>query len=193
MADGRRKAQQELTSRPQASLRQIARTAGVSPATVKDVRDRMRRGEDPVPRNQHGLRAARAAGRPGTGHDDGDDPAGARDLARSLHQLSKDPSVRYTESGRALLQWLEAHARGPGPVAALIDTVPSHCGYLIADIARTCSRQWQELATALDQRLRAGHTASRDQHAAPADAQKSTTTGVPVGHSPFLGAPSATM
>jgi hypothetical protein len=73
--------------------------------------------------------------------------------------------VRYTESGRALLRWLEAHARGPRLGAGLIDTVPSHCGYLIADIARKCAHEWQELATALDQRLRTGHTASRQEYA----------------------------
>jgi hypothetical protein len=169
MADGRRKAQQELTSRPEASLRQIARTAGVSPATVKDVRDRMRRGQDPIPRTQHSVSAARP-GHAGLGGSDanGEHRGGPRDLAWSLDQLGKDPSVRYTESGRALLRWLEAHARGPRLGAGLIDTVPSHCGYLIADIARTCSRQWQELATALDQRLRAGHAASPDEHTAAA-------------------------
>jgi len=154
MAEGRRKAQEQITSRPEESLREIARTAGVSPATVKDVRDRMRRGENPVPRAANAARA----GHPGQGrsHANGEDPGGARDLAWSLDQLSKDPSLRCTESGRALLRWLETHARGPRPAAGLIDTVPSHCGYLIADIARKCAREWQELATALEQRLRTG-------------------------------------
>ncbi|MBT2447960.1 ParB N-terminal domain-containing protein [Streptomyces sp. ISL-43] len=38
-----------LRSNPGASLRRIAAEAGLSPATVADVRDRIRRGEDPVP------------------------------------------------------------------------------------------------------------------------------------------------
>jgi hypothetical protein len=166
MADGRRKAQEELTSRPEASLREIARTAGVSPATVKDVRDRMRRGEDPIPPNQRAASAAQAghAGQGGS-HANGEHRGGARDLAWSLDQLGKDPSLRYSESGRALLRWLETHARGPRRAAGLIDMVPAHCGYLIADIARKCAHEWQELATTLDQRLRTGHTASPQEHA----------------------------
>jgi ParB-like chromosome segregation protein Spo0J len=170
MAEGRRKAQEQITSHPDASLREIARTIGVSPATVKDVRDRMRRGEDPVPRPR-ASRALHAAhvDLPGISHDDGEDSGSARDLAWLLRQLGKDPSVRYTESGRTLLRWLEAHACGPNPVAGLIDMVPAHCGYLIADIARKCAHQWQELATALEQRLNTGQAARRERPAAVAD------------------------
>jgi hypothetical protein len=169
MAEGRRKAQELITRHPDASLREIARTIGVSPATVKDVRDRMRRGEDPVPRPRPN-RASQAGhvDRPGISHD-GEGTGSARDLAWSLRQLGKDPSVRYTESGRTLLRWLEAHACGPSPVAGLIDMVPPHCGYLIADIARRCAREWQELATALQQRLHAEQAANNQRPAAVAD------------------------
>ncbi|MEV7203411.1 winged helix-turn-helix domain-containing protein [Streptomyces griseoluteus] len=41
-----------LREEPGASLREIARRAGLSPATVADVRDRLRRGEDPLPPRQ---------------------------------------------------------------------------------------------------------------------------------------------
>jgi hypothetical protein len=152
-AEGRRKAQAEITSRPEASLREIARTAGISPATVKDVRDRMRRGEDPVPGSQRSAAQAGDGGRPRISPANGEHPAAVRDLAWSLRQLGKDPSIRYTESGRALLRWLETYARGPRPAPGLIEMVPAHCAYLIADIARKCSRDWQELATTLEQRL----------------------------------------
>jgi hypothetical protein len=164
MAEGRRKAQQQITSRPQASLREIAKAAGVSPATVKDVRDRLGRGQDPVPRGQRAALAAPAgqASAPRPGQDGSGAPGDTRDLAWSLRQLGKDPSLRYTEPGRALLRWLEAHACGPRRVAGLTDTLPSHCGYLIADIARQCAREWQDLATALEHRLRAGHTGSHE-------------------------------
>jgi hypothetical protein len=169
MAEGRRKAQEQITSRPQASLREIARAAGVSPATVKDVRDRMGRGEDPVPPSQRPARTAHTghAGRPRQGDDGSQAPGDTRDLAWSLRQLGKDPSLRYTEPGRALLRWLEAHADGPRRVAGLTGRVPPHCGYLIADIARQYAQQWHELAAGLDQRLRAGHTSNHEQDAVP--------------------------
>ncbi len=46
---GRRRAAELLTQQPDASLRDVARAAGISPATVLDVRKRLERGESPVP------------------------------------------------------------------------------------------------------------------------------------------------
>jgi ParB-like chromosome segregation protein Spo0J len=48
-AEGRRLASELIGEKPDASLREIAREAGVSPATVRDVRKRLGRGDDPVP------------------------------------------------------------------------------------------------------------------------------------------------
>jgi ParB-like chromosome segregation protein Spo0J len=42
---GRRRAAELLTEQPEASLRDVARAAGISPATVLDVRKRLERGE----------------------------------------------------------------------------------------------------------------------------------------------------
>ncbi len=46
---GRLRAAQLITEMPNASLRQIAQLSGISPGTVRDVRARLGRGEDPVP------------------------------------------------------------------------------------------------------------------------------------------------
>ncbi|MQT04391.1 hypothetical protein [Streptomyces jumonjinensis] len=51
-AQGRKLASELIRQDPGASLRQIARRAGISPATVADVRERMSRGEDPLPPRQ---------------------------------------------------------------------------------------------------------------------------------------------
>ena len=61
---GRQHAAQLLASRPNASLREIAKAAGISPGTVRDVRERLTRGEDvvPIPRCQNRV-AARGGGR----------------------------------------------------------------------------------------------------------------------------------
>ncbi len=48
-AQGRMLAGRLITEMPSASLRQIARLAGVSPGTVRDVRARIARGDDPLP------------------------------------------------------------------------------------------------------------------------------------------------
>lgn len=48
-ARGRVLASKILSDNPELSLRQVAHAAGISPETVRDVRNRLRRGEDPVP------------------------------------------------------------------------------------------------------------------------------------------------
>ncbi|MGH3167490.1 MAG: ParB N-terminal domain-containing protein, partial [Trebonia sp.] len=55
----RRRAAEMLTEQPSASLRDVARVAGISPATVLDVRKRLERGESPVP-EKAAANAARA-------------------------------------------------------------------------------------------------------------------------------------
>jgi hypothetical protein len=188
---GRRIACDEIRRNPEASLREIARVAGISPATVRDVRERMRRGDDPVsPRRpsthqaQHGRggnsrdgagedahrrdegdaagrpddgrdRAARGPGSwaPGLDHQSGPARGTLRAPAALLGNLRKDPSLRFTDSGRALLRWLEARASGPGQVESLVNAAPEHCSYLVAELARSCAQEWLELARALDDRI----------------------------------------
>ncbi|AEW98168.1 MULTISPECIES: ParB/RepB/Spo0J family partition protein [Streptomycetaceae] len=57
-AEGRRRAVELITRSPQASLREVAKAAGISPGTVRDVRRRLASGLDPIPAQR------RAAARP---------------------------------------------------------------------------------------------------------------------------------
>ncbi|WP_328563541.1 ParB N-terminal domain-containing protein [Streptomyces coelicoflavus] len=50
---GRLRAARLVTEEPEASLRDVARRAGISPGTVRDVRARLSRGEGPVPASAH--------------------------------------------------------------------------------------------------------------------------------------------
>lgn len=69
-ARGRVLASQILSGNPELSLRQVAHAAGISPETVRDVRNRLRRGEGPVPsrydrnRPEPGSQPARQEPRP---------------------------------------------------------------------------------------------------------------------------------
>ena len=152
-AEGRWRAQLEISARPDASLREIADAAGISPATAKDVRDRLRHGDDLKPWAQRKGRngeQATAEGRidgSGTGKSP---PVDQISPDGPLRRLMRDPSLRYSEPGRRLLRTLELHARGPGAVQELIDKVPAHCGYLVAKLMRQYARQWLELADALE-------------------------------------------
>jgi ParB-like chromosome segregation protein Spo0J len=156
-ADGRLRALQQITAHPDASLREIADAAGISPATAKNVRDLLRRGDAPYPKTHPDSQneCKTLAGEPSTARSERpqSQDQGRRSLDRSLHRLACDPSLRYSDSGRRLLRWLEIHARGPGAAEELIDAVPAHCGYVVAEIARQCARQWLSLADALEHRL----------------------------------------
>jgi DNA-binding CsgD family transcriptional regulator len=180
-AEARRLASDAIAERPQASLREIARAAGLSPSTVRDVRERMRRGEDPVPERQltdrhdgNGETGVRSTGpdahdnrrlRPGGGRPkpvrglDKDDATTERNTGlsrrRLLENLSKDPSLRFTDSGRLLLRELFARSCGP-PEPHLLDSLPPHCVYTVAALARACAQEWQDLASELEYRFDPG-------------------------------------
>lgn len=146
-AAGRRLAGRMISERPDASLRDIARAAGVSPGTVRDVRRRLTAGQDPVPER---MRAAERA--------EVEVPM-ARAEVRAPHAtlpiLRRDPSLRFSEHGRLVLRWLEAHAVSSGECTSVVSGVPSHCRELVADMARGCAEAWVELAEALERENKA--------------------------------------
>jgi hypothetical protein len=149
-AEGRRIASGLIQQRPDVSLRAIARAAGISPTTARDVRERLRRGDDPVPagtRKLNGRRTADGAGANGQ-------PPSAHSPASVLQNLKVDPTLRFTESGRSLLRWLFRHSVGQEEWAQAAMAVPPHCSYLVAALARTWATEWTEFAARLEQRAR---------------------------------------
>ncbi len=156
--DGRRRAAAAIAARPGATVRDIAKAAGVSVGTAHDVRARIRRGEGPDPE-----RPRAPAGRGGSRRADVGlvpaDPAritasriGLRDGHLILQNLMKDPSLRHSEPGRELLRWLRAHVIATRDWAALIDAVPAHCTDVVADLARQCADAWAQFATEVKHR-----------------------------------------
>lgn len=141
---GRLRALEALKERPGASLREIARIAGVSPATALDVRNRMNRGEEPSP--------ARPARGPATGRSNGlRYNESNRDVPALLKGLTNDPSLRFSESGRDLLRWMLSRSVADGEWRAHVNEVPPHCAYIVANIARQVAGQWLELAGEVEQ------------------------------------------
>lgn len=143
---GRRIASELLRVKPGASLREVAREAGISPTTVRDVRDRLHRGEDPVPPTLHaapGGAAARVRGvRPNQG---------PPEVPFILEKIRRDPSVRHKQSGRLLLRSLERHLLDVEGFVQLLDDVPPHCLVLVAQLARRCAIDWTDLARRIDE------------------------------------------
>lgn len=141
-SEGRRLAGELMRANPDRSLRDIAKAAGIAPSTVLDVRNRISCGEDPVPSRRDAVDQARpAAGsspprRQATVRDEPD-----LDPAAIMRTLCKDPSLRLSEAGRALLRWLDAHTVTSQAAPAVTD-IPAHCAGTIAALARHNARFW---------------------------------------------------
>lgn len=156
-ADGRQRAAEVIAERPGASVREIASAAGVSVGTAHDVRQRVRNGEDPVQRSWRepdrpdrpapagGGTAGGPAGQP-------PQPDDSRSPATILAGLKRDPSLRYSETGRSVVRWLGAHFIDAERCARALEVVPPHCRYTIAELMLAYAEVWQQEA----ERLAAG-------------------------------------
>jgi ParB-like chromosome segregation protein Spo0J len=153
--DGRRFASELITLNPESSSREIARKAGISPSTVRDVRDRLRRGEDPVPTRRragnHAERPTRERRLQERVRNEQSQSFDCRD--QILHNLSRDPAIRMTEHGRAMLRWLHSQSQQVDKDWGLLATrVPDHCMCLVADFACSIAEAWLELASEMRRR-----------------------------------------
>ncbi|MCC3650370.1 MULTISPECIES: ParB/RepB/Spo0J family partition protein [Streptomyces] len=157
--EGRRLASRLIAQDPSLSLRQVARAASISPETVRDVRNRMMRGEDPLPGPRRGNRKrANGAEVPAAGRG-GLRPAAVacrnpvQDRAAVLDRLRADPALRFSETGRTLLRLLTVHMMSPEEWDAIIDKVPPHCGGVVARLAGECAEMWAEFAQRVERKV----------------------------------------
>jgi ParB-like chromosome segregation protein Spo0J len=148
-AEGRRIASRLFAENPEASLRQIARNAGISVGTARDVREKIRHGIDPV------------LSRRETREEKAREPADAHrqheivDYEQLLQRMRRDPSLRYTDSGRSLLRWLcPPRLVGPPDWKKIVDSIPPHYVYDVMRIAYSCASAWAEFGQELDRRNR---------------------------------------
>jgi hypothetical protein len=154
-AEGRRLAFKIMSENPGLSLRQVARAAGISPETARDVRHRLRRGDDPVPqrqRRERGGRGPRRERRAETPRAGVTAHGTVHDHAGTIERLRADPALRLTETGRSLLRLLQSQALKAGELEAISANVPPHCRQTIAYLAEECSGMWRELAERVEQR-----------------------------------------
>lgn len=149
-AEGRQRAAAWLTEHPEASLREVARRAGVSPATVRDVRRRLASAEDAVP----GPAGTGPADSLGDGTGPAATPSAPAAVTEAVGKLLKDPSLRHNEYGRRLLRLLQINAAGlqewPGAAAA----VPPHCVGNVGEIAQYTAQMWLGIVQELEGRAR---------------------------------------
>jgi hypothetical protein len=149
-----------LAEDPHASLREVGRRAGVAPSTVRSVRMRLERRENPgapptqpeASQNQDGARN----GTRGTPHKGLDEivPTDATLLVR----LRRDPSLRYHEHGRWLLRLLQNNTVRTEDWPEIVAGIPAHCSAQVEQLARRYSQMWFDLAQELNQRVGAAET-----------------------------------
>jgi hypothetical protein len=159
-AAGRQLAAQLIGSWPDASLREIAQATGISASTVRDVRARVLRGEDPVtgsddskphqPKPVGGEREPARRGRHRPSPMPAVTPAVTTvepsAVAPVLRALSNDPALRMNDGGRELLRWLHHHAVSSTDTQKIADFVPGHCYQQLVEVARRCSANWAYIA-----------------------------------------------
>jgi ParB-like chromosome segregation protein Spo0J len=165
---GRQRAAELLAQQPDASLRDVARAAGISPATVLDVRKRLERGDSPVPDRPAAAAARKGGDGNGANSGPGGDGASAQPLrfrpraaappdpAAAVEKLLRDPSLRNNERGKGLLRLLHVNAAAAEqlPDADAAAAVPAHCVGIVMQLAHQYAAMWQDFARELDERAR---------------------------------------
>jgi hypothetical protein len=146
--EGRRIASEIIANQPNLSLRRIAEAAGISPETVRNVRERLRRGESPIPAGRRGRNLT----------DAGEDATSAPTLSPApivvetsvMRTLQADPTLRLTGVGRHLLRLLDLNRTLAEHWRRLADDVPPHTAGRVADAARKYAEAWQRFADHID-------------------------------------------
>lgn len=150
--DGERRrqiARDLMIADPAASLRKIARQAGISPETARNVRMRLNadsaaQAEDDGRTDEEQESLAHLSGA----------TAEARRVKQAFEALKSDPSFRSTETGRSLLRMLAAWQVLKEHADGLIEHIPTHCLDRVALVAGACASEWQTFADTVEQRKR---------------------------------------
>lgn len=165
--EGRRRAAEYINAHPEASLREVARETDVSLGTVHDVRERIRRGVQPVTGEPERL-VEKVAERPAVAEAMRLAPAprtlpvrrGVANIqpltwASISAKLTSDPALRYTEGGRAFLRWMAVHAMHADEWQEFIDAIPQRWLPDVCHIAASMSEEWRQFAEQLRYRQEA--------------------------------------
>lgn len=147
-SEGRKRAARLIVADPSKSLREIARQAGISPETVRDVRKRLRRGESVVSCGKPKNDSLCGQLDPGSQTDTSVNPDGWS----AVQALQADPAFRSSESGRALLRILTMYRVLEKHRNELIEHIPGHCLTRAAQAAYYCARIWQDFGDRIEQR-----------------------------------------
>ncbi|MDT9682168.1 ParB/RepB/Spo0J family partition protein [Streptomyces sp. TRM76323] len=162
VASGRQRAGQLMLERPGASLREIARAAGISLGTAHDVKKRLLLGRNPVPEGRAGQPEPRVPAPRRPRHE----TTSLRDSGELLERLRKDPALRLSQSGRFLLRCFAVHDVDASVWARLATTIPPHCAEGVSKLARECADMWLRFADRVDREAGAARAGQRSHTSA---------------------------
>ncbi|MEV5533691.1 hypothetical protein AB0L46_41955 [Streptomyces prunicolor] len=131
--EGRLRAAELIAERPNASLREIAKDAGVSPNTVRRVRAQLQHSEDYTPPQ---LKVVSEE---------------TETSSVKWQALSKDPAICLSETGRFLIRSLSLTAVPPQDWERILKSVPRHCTATVSALALECSHLWEQVAKKLEE------------------------------------------
>lgn len=153
-AAARRRAAAYVANRPDARACEIAKAAGISVTTARDVRGRVRGGLDPVPAGHPATAEPVARAGPERAADAEREGDAGDGLFTRLHRLRSDPSFRHRETGRMVLRLLDTTMVIATEPDRLIDGVPVHGADAVARVAVQYALAWQRFADQLENRGR---------------------------------------
>lgn len=149
-AAGRAVAAEVIRQNPTASLREIARQAGISVGTARDVRRRLASGQEAVPAKQRKSYADSRAVIPTVV--DRRPVASVPDHAQRMYlfdRLRKDPSLRLSENGRFVLHQLRTQLCSTEDWRRLAPAIPTHGRTAVAELLSACADDLMEVAEEL--------------------------------------------
>jgi ParB-like chromosome segregation protein Spo0J len=136
-----------MAENPAASLREVARQAGISPETVRDVRAQKNRGElDSARQSGAGRVSGRESRTRAAEQRSSDIGLASQNGTLALRALRGDPAFRSTDSGRSLLRMLAAFQVIEKCGKQFVDDAPVHCLGRVVDAAQACAGGWQGFA-----------------------------------------------
>lgn len=136
---GRRIATEIMRRDPKASLRAVARQAGISVGTALDVRRRLAEEDGTAPGPAPGAEPAHVAAAPVAAPPVAVCSEAIRD---ELARLVRDPSLKYSGQGRALLRLASATLAFTEQAETIAGTTAGHSRQSLHLVARACAEGW---------------------------------------------------
>lgn len=136
-----------LRARPDSNPEELAQLLSTSASTVRDVRNRLQRGDSPTP-SERGVKAGDQQRSASTKSN------GARRAVSAAIEWRDDRAILALPRGTELAEWLDQTKIRASRWASLVDEIPLGRIPQLIEEAQARAVEWSNFATALEARLR---------------------------------------